>query len=61
MAFTIEFDQGGEKVLFINSDKHIENQRRIVERRIGKNLPVDPRTGFPNFTIYEDGEEHSGG
>lgn len=43
------------------TDADIEAARLAVEDRIGRKLPVDPRTGFPSFTIYADGEEYGGG
>ena len=61
MSFTIKFDHGFERVLPQLTDESIERQREIVERTTGRKLPLDDRTNYPNFTIYEDGEEHSGG
>lgn len=39
------------------TDECIEQVRRDFETAQGSPLPVDPKTGFPNFAIYEDGEE----
>lgn len=57
----IEFDEGGITSFPYNTDKNIEEIRNIVEKEIGHKLPVDPKTDFPSFTIYEDGEAIGGG
>ena len=61
-SLTIQFSAGGgEYVLPDYNDEEIEAVRIRVEKRLGRFLPEDPRTGFPSFTIYADGEEVGGG
>ncbi len=42
------------------TDDEIEKARVECEKTHGP-LPIDERTGYPSFGIYEDGEEIGGG
>lgn len=42
------------------SDSEIERARKLAEKRYGK-PSVDPKTDYPSFTIYEDGNEIAAG
>jgi hypothetical protein len=59
---TVKF-HGSDELVEISelSDVEIERARHTVEYRIERPLPVDSRTGFPSFTVYEDGIEFGGG
>lgn len=43
------------------TDRAIERARVRAERALGRPLPVDPQTGFPNFTVLDRGDELGGG
>jgi len=44
------------------SDPAIERSRKAAERQLGRALPLDPRTEYPNFVIYDRlGYEIAGG
>ena len=66
MTFTVVFERGGgrrTRAMRINamSDPAIERARKRAERETGEALPVDERTAYPSFAVYEDGEEVAGG
>lgn len=42
-------------------DTDFEKAKLRVERALGRPLKVDPKSGWPNFTYYGDGEELGGG
>ena len=44
-----------------NTDAEIVNAKDKIERWLNKKLPKDDRTGFPSFTVYENGQEIGGG
>jgi len=43
------------------SDEVIIVDRTALEAQEGEKLEVDPRTDFPSFVLYENGEEIGGG
>jgi hypothetical protein len=47
--------------LHFEDDHAIERARKYAEEKLGTPLPIDPRTNFPAFTLYRDGEEVGGG
>ena len=55
--YEIEFEKGGLVALPSFTNEAIENTRLQVEKSIGEALSVDSRSGFPGFTVYEDGAE----
>lgn len=47
--------------LFADTDPCIEQARLTAEVLLGHQLPVDPRTGFPEFVLHDDSGEVVGG
>lgn len=44
------------------TDAQIELAKMAVERKLRRRLPVDPKTGYPSFAVYNSkGEEIGGG
>ena len=61
-GYSIKFeDAPGYHRLSAETDKAIENKLAKLEEALGRKLSRDYRTGFPNFTMYADGEETGGG
>jgi hypothetical protein len=42
-------------------DAAVESARVQLEKINGQKFPTDPKTGFPSFTLYQDGVEIGGG
>lgn len=67
--YTIIFDALPEHELTLreHSDEAIDEARDTADGLAGgkgpgrRALPHDPRTHYPNFTVYEDGQEIGGG
>jgi hypothetical protein len=61
-TYTIKFDGCAETLpLSEFSDEAMEAARQEAERLLGRKLPLDPKTGYPSFTVYRDGVEIGGG
>jgi hypothetical protein len=62
--YTIRFYVGNSlgpvQQLMEFTDEEIELSRASLESRIGP-LLCDPKTGFPSFVVYLDGQEVGGG
>lgn len=57
----VKFDGHPNYHKFDGTDKSLESALKKIEKAIGKKLELDPKSDFPSFTYYEDGEEMGGG
>lgn len=44
-----------------DQDSNVMAARKRVEKALGKKLKIDPRTGFPSFSLYKNGKEIGAG
>ena len=62
MTYEIEFEGCDSRLALAEpTDAEIDRARAEAEERLGRKLEDDDRTGFPSFSVYEEGEWIAGG
>lgn len=62
MSYTVHFtgDYTSEPMVAFD-DTALDLARSAVEKRLGRKLPIDPRTNYPSFTVYNAAGDEVGG
>lgn len=62
-GYSVKFNDfpGYYKIGSSLTDAGLDKQLAKIEKTSGKHLPRDPRSNWPTFTFYQDGEEGGGG